>query len=348
MTRQMEEKSLLAEIIGSEITIPSTSTLRNGDENILRIVSDDLYNSLANFLGSSAPFFQAALPLDRIIKYKDGSFSSIEKSIKGGFGQHQGFHLLSNLRIASEIMSHVIPQLNARLTAIYSDLLSQNNDLLNQIQDVFITPEIGKLKSIQEFMREVANDIEEISKSPQLSTATLTNLQQRRIDLKTTFHTFFTRLKNSVDGSFFDLQAIANNYLTTRHALSGYMASLVLECVVSGNMDNKSVSNLKSKVTNCIDELNSITDRLFQILSDQQYSIKGEIRNIDSFYGWTYDYIAQNKINTLHSHDQSIEAMKYSTLKQFDIKQELARIDEFINARQSFLKKIEIAPQSQE
>lgn len=339
-----EKMSLLAEIIGSEITIPSSHLRSSNQQEVLRIFSTELYNGLAEFLGNSGPFFQTSLPLDRIIKYKDGSFSSMEKSIKGGFGQHQGFELISSLSLAGGIMSHVIPQLNTRLIALYSDLLNQNNDLLNQLQDTFIIPEISKLKSIQEFMREIANEIEEISKSPQLSTATLTNLQQRRIDLKAIFHTFFTRLKQSVDSGFFDPQAIANNYLTTRHALSGYIASLVLECVISGNVSNKSVENLKQKVTTCLNELNSITVRLFEILNHKQYSIQSEIRDINSLYQWSYDYITQNKISTLHNHNHNIETMKISTLKQFDINFEMQRIDDFIRARHHLLEKIEISP----
>jgi len=342
MSKQTEKTSLLAEIIGSEITIPSSNLRRENQQEILRIVSNDLYDGLARFLGDSAPFFKTSLPLERIIKYRDGSFSSMEKSIKGGFSQHQGFELINSLSLAGDIMSHVIPQLNTKLVSIYADLLNQNNDLLNQLQDTFITPEISRLKSIQEFMREVADEIEEISKSPNLSTATLTNLQQRRIDLKETFHTFFARLKQSVDSSFFDPQAIANNYLTTRHALSGYMASLILECVVSGNVGDKSVASLKNKVEACLNELNSITSRLFEILSDRQYSIQIEIRDINSFYQWSYNYMVQNRISTLHSHNQGIESIKTATLKHFDINVEMQRIDEFINARHRLLQKIEI------
>lgn len=344
MPTKTKKMSLLAEIIGSEITIPSSNLRRNNQQDVLQVFSTELYNGLAEFFGNSGPFFQTSLPLDRIVKYKDGSFSSMEKSIKGGFGQHQGFEIISSLSLAGGIMSHVIPQLNTRLIALYSDLLNQNNDLLNQLQDIFITPEISRLKSIQEFMREVANEIEEISKSPQLSTATLTNLQQRRIDLKAIFHTFFTILKQSVDAGYFDPQAIANNYLITRHALSGYMASLVLECVISGNVGNKSVANLKQKVATCLSELNSITARLSEALRRKQCSIQSEIRDINSLYQWSYDYMIQTRICTLHSHNHNIETMKTNTLKQFNINFEMQRIDDFISARHHLLEKIEIAP----
>lgn len=345
MSTQPEERSLLAEIMGSEIIIPNSNLRRETRQDILRIVSNDLYDGLAKFLGSSAPFFQTSLPLERLIKYKDGSFSSIEKSIKGSFGRHQGFELINSLSLACDIMSHVMPQLNGRLVSIYADLLNQNDDLLDQLQNSFILPEISRLKSIQEFMREVASEVEEITKSPHLSIATLTNLQQRRIDLKETFHTFFSRLKQSVDSGYFDPQAVANNYIIARHAISGYVASLVLECVISGNVGDKSVANLKKKVESCLSELNFITNRLFEILSDKQYVIRNEIRDINSFYIWSYDYMVNNRIGMLHGHNQNIESIKAATLRFFDIKIEMQRIDEFINARHRLLQRIEIERQ---
>lgn len=345
MTKQSEEKSLLAEIIGTEITIPTASSSREENNNVLKILSDDLYNNLVTFLESSAPFFQATLPLERLIKYKDGSFSSIEKAINGGFGRHQGFSLLSSFRIAGDIMSHVIPKLNARLTAIYSDLINRNNDLLNHIQDAFVTPEISKLKSIQEFLCEVSCDIEEISRSQQLSTATLTNLQQRRIDLKAIFHMFLSRLGRSVVGQSFDPQDIAANYLTARHALSGYMASLILECIISGNIDNNSVANLRSKLVDCLEKLNSITNELYFYLNNRQYQIQGEIRDINSLYGWTYDLLTQSRVSALHAQGCQIESLKSTALKEFDIDLELKCADQFIAARRSLLENIQIMDQ---
>jgi len=192
MNRKLEKKSLLTEILGSEIVTPVESNFRRGSQqDILAIVSDELYDGLTNFFGNSSPFFQTSLPLEKIIRYKDGRFSSIEKSVRGGFGQHQGFDIINTLDLASGIIYHVIPRLNRRLVEIYSDLINQNNYLLNQLQNSSTLPEISRLKSIQEFIGEVSREIEEISQSPNLSTATLVNLQQRRIDLKEIFHTFF-------------------------------------------------------------------------------------------------------------------------------------------------------------
>lgn len=345
MSNTEEKKALLETILGSEIIIP-TSNLRGGqDNNILTIVSSDLYSGLSNYFDSTAPLFQTSIPLERIVRYKDGSFSSMEKSIKGGFSQHQGFEILNSMDVAQQLMSCVMPILNQRLASIYTDLINQNNNYLSQIQDVFVIPEISKLKSIAEYIQDVSDEISHISKSNNLSIATLTNIQQRRIDLKQIFHTFVTRLQQAVNSTFFDPQNIANSYLVARYALSNYIASLVLECIVSGNLDDDSVLRMKSKVEKFFNELNEITDRLSIILENKRYANANEINNINSFYRWSYDYMAQNQVNNLHDQNQSIDDIKQNTLDYFDINFEIKRLDEFIESRHDFIKNIQITKQ---
>lgn len=344
MSNKEKNKGLLEIILGSKVIIPTSSIQGEQDNSILKIISSDLYLGLSNYFDSTAPFFQTSLPLERIVRYKDGSFSSMEKSIKGGgFSQHQGFEILNSMDIVQQLMTCVMPMLNQRLTLIYTDLINQNNYHLSQIQDNFIIPEISKLKSIAEFIQDVSEEISHISKSNNLCIATLTNIQQRRIDLKQIFHTFITRLEQSVDAQFFDSQNIANSYLVARYALSNYIASLVLECIVSGNLDDESVQRMKSKVEKCFTELNEITSRLSNILENRKFTNANEINNINSFYRWSYNYMAQNQVNNLHNQNQSIEDIKQNTLGYFDIDFETQRLDEFINARHSFIKNIQIS-----
>jgi len=267
----------------------------------------------------------------------------MEKSIKGGFSQHQGFDIVNSMDIVQQLMTYVMPMLNQRLTSIYADLINQNNHYLSQIQDYFIAPEISKLKSIAEFIQDVSNEICYISKSNNLSVATLTNIQQRRIDLKQIFYTFINRLEQSVNSQFFDPQNIANSYLIARYALSNYIVSLVLECIVSGNLDDESVQRMKAKVEKCFSELNEITSQLSKILESRKYTNANEINNINSFYRWSYDYIAQHQVNSLHSQNQNIDNIKNNTLKYFDIDFEIRRLDDFIEARHGFTKTIQIS-----
>jgi len=333
-------------ILGSEVIIPTSNAHQGLGGGVLQIVSNDLYCGLANYFNSTAPFFQTSLPLERIVRYKDGSFSSMEKSIKGGFSRHQGYDIINSMDVVQQLMSHVMPRLNQRLASIYSDLINQNNDYLNQVQDIFIIPEISKLKSIAEYIRDVSDEIEQISKSSSLSIATLTNIQQRRIDLKQTFHTFISRLKQLVDAYSFDPQNIGNSYLIARYALSNYIVSLVLECIVSGNLDDDSVARMKKKVEGCFQELNGITERLSQILQQRKFANASEINNINYFHRWPYGYMTQNQLSNLQTQNQSIDNLQNHTLQYFDINFEIQRLDDFIKARHDFLKKIEVSKSS--
>lgn len=343
VSKKDEQKALLETILGSEVIIPTSDIQSHKNDGILNIVSQDLFGGLSHYFNSNAPFFQTSLPLGRIVRYKDGSFSSMEKSIKGGFSQHQGFDILNSMDIVQQLMSCVMPMLNQRLTSIYSDLISQNNYYLSQVQDQFIIPEISKLKSIAEFIKDVSDEITHISKSNNLCIATLTNIQQRRIDLKQIFHTFIARLEQSVNSSFFDPQNIANSYLVARYSLSNYIVSLVLECIVSGNIDDESVSRLESKVETSFSDLNHITQKLSNILENRRYANFNEINNINSFYRWSYDYMTQNQVNNLHNQNQNIDRIQSETLTYFDIEFEKKRLREFIKARHDFVKVIRIS-----
>lgn len=343
VSKKDEQKALLETILGSEVIIPTSDIQSHRNDGILNIVSQDLFGGLSHYFNSNAPFFQTSLPLGRIVRYKDGSFSSMEKSIKGGFSQHQGFDILNSMDIVQQLMNCVMPMLNQRLTSIYSDLINQNNYYLSQVQDQFIIPEISKLKSIAEFIKDVSDEITHISKSNNLCIATLTNIQQRRIDLKQIFHTFIARLEQSVNSSCFDPQNIANSYLVARYSLSNYIVSLVLECIVSGNIDDESVSRLESKVEKCFSDLNHITQKLSNILENRRYANFSEINNINSFYRWSYDYMAQSQVNNLHKQNQNIDRIKSETLRYFDIEFEKKRLREFIKARHDFVKVIRIS-----
>lgn len=342
MSDNVEKKALLETILGSKVVVPISNIQGSQNNDILNIVSSDLFSGLKNYFDTSAPFFQTSLPLERVVRYKDGSFSSMEKSVKGGFSQHQGFDILNGMDVVQQLMTCVMPMLNQRLTSIYSDLINQNNHYLNQIQDQFIIPEISKLKSIAEFIQDVSEDMHHISKSNNLSIATLTNIQQRRIDLNQIFHTFITRLEGATNAQFFDPQSIANSYLVARYALSNYIVSLVLECIVSGNIDDESVQRLEEKVGKCFNELNNITRKLSNILENRKFANANEINNINSFYHWSYDYAVQNQVNNLHNQNYNIDNIKNSTLSYFDIDFEMQRLKKFVNARHDFIKTIRI------
>lgn len=342
------EKNLLEIVLGTNFIIPVSNEKISNNNHELNIVSSELFSSLSNYLGSTAPFFQTSLPLDRIVRYKDGSFSSMEKSIKGSFSQHQGFEIINVMDMAQNIMNHVTPMLNQRLSSIYTDLINQNSYYLNQIKDNIIIPEISKLKSISEYIKDVSDDIQSISKSTNLSIATLTNLQRLRVDLKQTFYIFINRLEQSTQSLFFTPIDIANNYLIARYALSNYIVSLVFECIISGNIDDESIRKMESKIDKCFQKLNAITNQLAQSLDSRKFANCNEINSITQFFQWSYNFLNENKLINLQNENFHIEFIKNNTLSYFDVDFENRKLKDFINARHSLIKNIKISASDDE
>lgn len=348
MSSNEEKKSLFELILGSKLEIAKPYETISEQDIVLKIFSNDLYLDFCSFFDQPTPYFQTNLPLEKIVRYKDGTFSSMEKSIKGGISQHEGYSIVSSMDMAQKLMYQVMPNLNRKLTALYSDIIAENNYYLAQLQNSFITPEISKLKSIADFTRELLDDIEQISKSEKLSIATLTNVQNQKIELKKTFYTFISFLEqqihqaNSPTPIYFNESDLANNYLVARHALSFYIVSLVLECVISGNLDDNSVEKMKERVIESFQSLNDTTTRLSNALKWKIFNNQSEINNINSFHYWSIDYFTQQRQNNLYAQNYSINQIQNDKLKFFDIDHEMQRIEKFISSRRTLLQNIQI------
>lgn len=338
---QINKQSLFEIIIGSTIEMAEP---RNNNQNpaTIQIISNELHSGLANFFGTNTSLFRTNLSLEKVVRYKDGSYSSMEKAIKGGFSKHQGYEIVQGLDLAQQIMTHVMPCLNQKLFSIYAEIINQNANYIEQIQNIFIIPELSHLKSISDYLKDVSLEIGQITKSNNLSTATLTNIQQNRINLKKTFYTFLHKLHQSAVSNFFDPQAIADNYLITRYALSNYIVCLVLENIISGNIDDESMGRLNEKVKKAFSELNDITEKLYSILQRRQFSNTAQVSNINSMYYWSIDYLARQNLNNLQSENSNIERLKTGTLQYLDISFEMKRLDDFIKSRHELLKAVEI------
>jgi len=340
MNNLEDKKGLLEAVLGAEITIHASDLNPVYQADLVQVVSTDLYQSLTRFFGETPPLFTVSMPLDRIVRYKDGSYSSMERALVGGIAQHQGYDLVNGLNLAQHIMDGLMPVLSHRLIAIYSDLIAQNSAFASQINNIFIVPELSKLKSTSEFIKEVAQDIRLISRSDRLGVATLSNVQQRRIDLNQTFYTFTSRLSQSANGGYFDAQSVADDYFVARHALSNYIVALVLEIIIARTLDDESVTVMRRKVVECFERLNAVTEDLARSLQNRELANWNEINNIDNFYRWSYDFMASNRRNSLHAQNQQIRGLKENALSYFDIQFELDRVDEFVRSRHNLVRSV--------
>jgi len=348
MSKEPKNTSLLESILGSGIEMRYSANQNINDTGIMQIVSNDVYQGLLHYFDTSAPFFQTSIPLQRIVRYKDGSFSSMEKSLKGGIDRHEGFEIIDSMQLAQSLMAHVMPQLSQRLASIYRELIEKNSHDLNQIQNSIILPEINKLKSIAEFVREVSDEIETISRSDHLSTATLVNLQSHRVDLRQTFYTFLNHLDNSLAQPSIETQDVSKNYAVTRYALSNYIVTLVLEHIISGNLDDVSIGRLKDKVTKAFEEMNKVTTNLSNVLMQKHFENTNQIHQICNPWQRQWQWQWQWKLQNLQQQNHGINQIIQEDLKYFDVDNEMKRLEDFIAARHDLLKNVRIQGEGEE
>lgn len=354
MSASEEKKSLFEMILGGklELSNPYESLLQNSPS--LEIISDDLYCDLQSFFDKEAPFFITSLPLDRIVRYRDGSYSSMSKSARNSIGGHKGYEIVSGFDIANKFMYYAMPRLKAKLASVYSDLILENQYHIDLLNNNLTIPNVSLLKSIADYTQQIVEDIEDIAKSVELTTSTLTNLQAQRIKLRTVFYTHIEHLNNSIRGisynynqnngcnNFIDEKNIADNYLLARHSLSYFIVSQVLEQIISGNLDESSVGKLKKRAKKCFDDLNSITQQVAQALKYKIQINSSEIYSINNCYRWSFDQYVNGRLGSLYGQNNSMQGIIETKLKQFDIDHEMQRLDEFINSRHSLVARIEV------
>ncbi len=337
----VDKMAIFKDILGAEITIPTKPVLLSHDFIGIEIVSQDLHDKIAGYFSASTPLFKASIPLDKLVRYKDGGFSSMVKSIHGGIEGHKGFAIINGLDIAQDIISHIVPSFNQKLIGIYSDLINQNNFNQNQFLNQFVVPDVCRLKAIADFVKEISGDISNISKSKALTIATLGNVQKNRIELNSMFYKFIEQLNQSIVSPFLDLNAIEHNYDIVKHAASYYIVSLIIEYVLSGNLDEDGSNKMKGKVEACFNKINEITTKLYNIIQGKINNNSFTI-NQSSLLWSVLDYANQMNVNGLLIQNNALINIQNKKLSCFNVSEEMERLGLFFNTRYQLLDNVHI------
>ncbi|GAA7780221.1 hypothetical protein HpMS14_09360 [Helicobacter pylori] len=290
--------------------------------------------------------------------YKDGKFSSMIKGEKG-FGGHEGFEILSAIEKTLNLMNHVAPILNSKLAEIYYEAYAETNRLFNENQrllaqqNTFVTQQINALNAKTKFLQEVYKDISQISKSDVLRQSTCTNLQRIRIELDEIFYNFISQIDQGLMVKNFN--DVSGNYICARYALSHYIFALVLEYVVAGLIDNKSMESLKVQVEEAFCSFNQTTSNLRRELNFIQNNNAQTQQNIcqNPLYGWYYESAQYhpnqlNEINRLNNENAHIEHINNNVLSYFDIKRDREALFNLIEAPKQYLQNIVITHEEEE
>ncbi len=359
-----KELTLLERVLGSRIevrpTLPRKQTLDSNYQCVILIESNELYHAIGSAINqdlSYSPTFKINVSLDKLMLYKDGKFSSMIKGEKG-FGGHEGFEIVSASEKTLNLMNHIVPILNYKLSEIYYKAYAETNRLFNENQrllaqqNTFVAQQINALNAKTKFIQEVYKDISQISKSDILRQSTCTNLQRICIELDEIFYNFISQIDQGLMVKNFNDVMV---YICARYALSHYIFALVLEYVVEGLIDNESMEALKDKIEETFEKFNQTTEGFKEQLRLIQNNNAQTQRNIrqSPLYGWYYESAQYhpnqlNEINRLNNENAHIENIINNVLSYFDIERDRKALFNLIKAPKQYLQNIVITHEEEE
>lgn len=328
----------LERVLGSEI---SFQTLQKGNYNYpqqLSIASPELHSELVRFFGSpERTFFTTNMDVNRLVKYGDGSFSSMVKGVKGIAG-HQGFDTIDSIELANELFMHIGTAFNNAVAKIYATYVEKINHEVNNAYQQFILKDFSKIKSISFFLKEVYSDIYGAGFNKEQAQASLTNVQRSRVELRELVYKYMENIRSNIAPWQQDIPIndLANNYLSCRYCISLYTIALVSETILANRLDDNGFKSLKIKVSNTLDEFNELTDEVNRNLEDRFYRNQQQINNQML---WVYNNLAAH-----HKYNENNNLNNFASnhLSQFCKDTELSKIDEIFESRDKLLSNIVI------
>lgn len=326
----------LERVLGSEISFQPLQERTYNHPQQLPIVSPELYSELVSFFGSpERAFFTTNVDVNRLVKYGNGSFSSMVKGIKG-IGGHQGFDTINSIELANDLFMHIGTAFNNAVAKIYANYVEQINFEVHNVYQQFMLHDFTKIKSISFFLKEVYSDIYGSGFNKEQAQATLTNVQRSRIELKELAYRYMEHIRSNIAPwqQTIPISDLASNYLSCRYCISLYTIALVSETILSNRLDDDGFKALKIKVSNTLDEFNELTNEVNRNLETRFYSNQKQINNQML---WAYNQLAAHQKNNENAHLNNFAS---NHLSQFCKNTELRKIDEIFESRDKLLSNI--------
>ncbi|HCG5296076.1 TPA: hypothetical protein NJZ52_003814 [Vibrio parahaemolyticus] len=335
---KVEKVITLERVLGSEISFQPLQPRVYNPPQQLSIASPELHSELVNFFGASErTLFTTNVDVNRLVKYGDGSISSMVKGIKGISG-HQGFDTIDSIELANDLFMHIGTAFNNAVAKIYNGYVEQINMEVHNIYQQFVLQDFTKIKSIAFFLKEVYSDIYGAGFNKEQAQATLTNVQRSRIELRELVYRYMEQTRSNISPfqPIIPINELANNYLSCRYCISLYTISLVSETILSNRLDDVGFNSLKSKVSSTLDEFNDLTAEVTRNLESRFYNNQQQINNQ---MAWVYDQLAVQQKN-----NENINLNNFASnhLSQFCKNAELSKIDEILESRDKLLSNIVI------
>ena len=328
----------LERVLGSEISFQPLQKVNYNHPQQLSIVSPELHSELVRFFGSpERTLFTTNMDVNRLVKYGDGSFSSMVKGVKGIAG-HQGFDAIDSIELANDLFMHIGAAFNNAVAKIYSSYVEKINLEVNNVYQQFILQDFTKIKPISFFLKEVYSDIYAAGFNKEQAQATLTNVQRSRIELRELVYRYMENIRSNIATwqHLIPINDLASNYLSCRYCISLYTIALVSETILSNRLDDNGFKSLKTKVSNTLDEFNELTNEVNRTLEVRFYNNQQQINNQML---WAYNQLAAQQKSNENIHLNNFAS---NHLSQFCKDTELSKIDEIFESRDNLLSDIVI------
>lgn len=275
--------------------------------------------------------------MNRLVKYGDGSISSMVKGVKGISG-HQGFDAIDSIELANDLFMHIGTAFNNAVAKIYASYVEQINLEVNNVYQQFLLHDFTKIKSISFFLKEVYSDIYEAGFNKEQAQATLTNVQRSRVELRELVYRYIEHIRSNISPwqQLIPINDLVSNYLSCRYCISLYTIALVSETIISNGLDDNGFKSLKTKVSITLGEFNELTSEVNRNLETRFYNNQQQINN-QMHWAWNH-LTAQQETNE----NFDLNNFASNHLSQFCKNTELSKIDEIFESRDRLLSDIVI------
>ena len=319
------------------------------DKMKMIIRSNSLHSTIASYFPKEDQFFRILSDKDKLLRYTDGTFSSMKKNSKGRINKHSGFKPVDmkyiHQRIASDLVSHFYSQ----LTEICSNNIKQIVQIIDFIQHYLFIPSISKLKAISEYIEEISKDISNVLKSEIRTFSAYCSIEKNTIKLREVFYTSLNYLEDLFNrGRDADLEDIAEKYVVCRCALHSFIVCQKLKNILSRNSEHESMDTLRDTITKVLEDINRVTKDTRKFLSRRQGINKRNMLHIEvSVFMWGFNNICEcmvaNRLYDCNIHDnEDIHSIQQEYLNDIDIDidKERQKLEEFIHFSKNALDNI--------
>jgi hypothetical protein len=286
------------------------------------------------------------ISIDKLMKYNDGTYSSIIKGATKIEGK-QGYELLNPVDIVYDIFNIVKNWFGKNLAGLFNDRIDINVNQINYLCNILEIQKYSKLKAYGTFLKEVYEEIDVATKYQKHSMITATNLQNIRIEILCIFNTNIEEIKLNLNSPEINFNKLFNDYINLKYITEYLTIALIFEYILTDRVDDISVARLLKKINdikNAYGEVNSLIYSKANNRSNAQIENKNFMKNR---WKWCFEqFIADNNIAQKIGIELNNLRNFLSKIEEDATENEVFTIvNKFVSERKKLLENIKIKPQ---